>query len=56
MNPRKHPRTTSEAFPFGAEYGSAITRVYRRPIFADVAIAVVIGLLLAYGLFAWAVS
>lgn len=56
MNTRKYARTLDEAFPFGPEYSSAITRVYRRPIFADVAIAVIIGVLLAYGLFAWAVS
>ena len=56
MNTRKYARTLDEAFPFGPEYGSAITRVYRRRIFADVACATVLGLLLAYGLMAWAMA
>lgn len=56
MNTRKHPRTLNDAFPFGPEYGCAITRFAsdrRGSTVADVALAVVIGVLLATALVAW---
>jgi len=52
MNTRRYPRTMNEAFPFGPEYGCAITR-YRNhgATFKDYALAIVIGVALAALLF-----
>lgn len=56
-NTRRYPRSLSEAFPFGPEYGCAITR-YRAPktTFKDYAAAIVIGVAIAAGLvYGWTV-
>jgi hypothetical protein len=53
---RRHPRTLGEAFG-GADYGCAIERPAPRPMekVLDYALAIFIGLALAFGLF-WGLS
>jgi len=53
MNPRRFSRTILEAFGVDATSACAIERPARRERAADVALAVAIGLLLAWGLFRW---
>jgi len=53
MNARRFPRTLLEAFGCDATSSCAIERPGRVEHAADVGLAVVIGLLLAWGLFCW---
>lgn len=54
LNTRRFPRTLDQAFPFGADYGCAITRPdTRREWLAGVLLAIVIGVLLAAALVSW---
>jgi len=39
MNPRKHPRTLNEAYPFGPEYGCSVEH-YKPSSAGDIAVAV----------------
>jgi hypothetical protein len=52
---KKFARTMNEAFPHGVDYACAIER-YRAPKWekwADIGLAVAVGLCLAYGLYQW---
>jgi len=52
MNTRRYPRTMNEAFPYGPEYGCAITRYkHAGATFKDYAAAIIIGVALAALLF-----
>lgn len=53
MNARRFPRSMLEAFGCDATSACAIERPSRIERTADVGLAVAIGLLLAWGLFAW---
>ena len=55
MQTRKYSRTMDEAFPFGPSYGSAIEKPRKTEQWLDYAAALVIGVLLAYGLMAYLV-
>lgn len=52
---KKYARTMDEAFPHGVDYATAIER-YETPkweMWADIVLAVCIGLVLAVGLYQW---
>jgi hypothetical protein len=51
MNTRKYPRTLNDAFPFGADYASAVTRPFARDHSANRAVwiaLVIAGIALAF--------